>query len=951
MMYSFRNALGPCGVVVAALILAASAGCSNDDDDDDDEFSEPAPPPVLPAVVAGDDFDVLVGADPVTLNGSKSFDPAGGSLTFSWAQIGGTPVTLSSPTAASTTFAAPATPGPLTFQLTVGGAQGADADTVIVNVKSMVVTASDRWFAGYGVSGSITATLSGGTGPYTIEWLGIPPWLTATGTSSLTLNYTTPSLSDFQDFPNVAAVALMNESTQGRVQLTVRVTDGLGAIDEDLVNFSAGPSVGTMANENVALGFPAFVNGGLTTSSGPITSWTWAGTNPIGSNISYFRPTKASLNAATDQRFVYFTADTLGTYEVILTQNPGNVVKVINIIVGKYVGIGNQIGTTPDPFKGECAACHAGQYPWLADFANPWLSTKHAGVFTSLLDPADPYHAAVQAKGSWKDAFAFGSDYSIDSRTVGFTRVAGGAPDGFAQVADAEGFVLAGATWSEMIRKHPKSAARANVQCESCHGPGSEHAGDSAGIRKSYDSALCGRCHSSKMDQWDTSAHGLPPLSAAGNTSCNGCHSAQGFIVEMRAQEGANPHQVLFAVGNVNRPILPAEDRRHVTCQACHDPHKKTANRAPASNEPQLRAYGNVQFRNGAVTFAGDAAICYMCHQGRIDATSGSPDVSQRRAPHDSTAGEMLAGTNARLFSGWTYSVSPHGIPSKFLKGGQTEVRQCLSCHADAQPAPGAVGFGAVGGHTFKMKQGSGSSIATDLTHPGAATVAGTRKFTVASGATFLRSVFPGDGLAITAGTDIGTYTVVSVDGARQVTVAAGPNFGGGAVTAWSITSVLKYNTGSCTQCHATALDFQMAARADYDGDAGIESVQDETEGLRTALTTEVNAKLVALIGAGTTYTVSSGKLKYNKLGSGTTRVFPGPSVSSSDNPDIAWSALSSAEQAEWETLYAAAFNLVFVTNDNSGGIHNTGFAINLLQSSYQALTGSPIGAPFVPFP
>ena len=79
--------------------------------------------------------------------------------------------------------------------------------------------------------------------------------------------------------------------------------------------------------------------------------------------------------------------------------------------------------------------------------------------------------------------------------------------------------------------------------------------------------------------------------------------------------------------------------------------------------------------------------------------------------------------------------------------------------------------------------------------------------------------------------------------------------------------------------------------------------------------------------------------------------MFPGPSVSSSDNPDILWSALTPAEQTEWETLYAAAFNLVFVTNDNSKGIHNTGFAVNLLQSSYQALTGSPIGAPFVPFP
>ena len=249
------------------------------------------------------------------------------------------------------------------------------------------------------------------------------------------------------------------------------------------------------------------------------------------------------------------------------------------------------------------------------------------------------------------------------------------------------------------------------------------------------------------------------------------------------------------------------------------------------------------------------------------------------------------------------------------------------------------------------MKQGTGGSIAGDATHPGAFTVAGTKKFTVASGATFIRNVFPGDTLDISAGADVGSYTVTSVDGARQITVTAGASFAGGAVTTWSITSVLKYNTNACTQCHSVALDFVMAARADYDGDAAIESVQDETDGLRTALTAEINARLVTLIGAGTTYTVSSGKVKYNKLGSGTTRVFPGPSVSSSDNPDIVWTSLSPAQQTEWETLYAAAYNLVFVTNDSSEGIHNTGFAINLLQSSYQALTGTSIGAPFVPFP
>ena len=528
------------GGAALALSLAFGAGCSNDSDDDDDD-QPPPPPAVLPAAVAGDDFKVLVNAAGVVLNGSKSTDPAGGALTYSWSQTSGTPVTLSDPAVASPTFTAPAAEETLTFQLTVGGAQGSSADTVNVFVQEIVIAASDAWFVGYEKSGTITATFSGGTGPYTVEWLGVDPWLTAGGLSSATLTYTTPKFSDFQEFPDVASVALMKRTTQGRLQLKVRVTDDLGNQDEDLVNFSAGPFADTMANENVALGEPAFLNGGATTTSGAITSWTWTGTKPNGSAISFFKPDKTALSGATTQRFVYFVPDQLGDYEVILTQNPGAVVKVINIISGKYVGVGNLTGTTPDPFKGECAACHAGQYPWLASFATTWLTTGHSRMFSELLDPANPYHDALQAKGTWMDAFNFGSNYSIDSRTVGFSRINATPDDGWAQVAAAEGFVLQGATWSEMIRKHPKTAAKSNVQCESCHGPGSEHAGDSTGIRQSYDSALCGRCHSRKQDLWEMSGHGQPPISSpSGNTSCNGCHTGQGFVVEMRAQEGAD---------------------------------------------------------------------------------------------------------------------------------------------------------------------------------------------------------------------------------------------------------------------------------------------------------------------------------------------------------------------------------------------------------------------------
>jgi hypothetical protein len=95
----------------------------------------------------------------------------------------------------------------------------------------------------------------------------------------------------------------------------------------------------------------------------------------------------------------------------------------------------------------------------------------------------------------------------------------------------------------------------------------------------------------------------------------------------------------------------------------------------------------------------------------------------------------------------------------------------------------------------------------------------------------------------------------------------------------------------------------------------------------------------------------SKGKVGYKKTVGGAFRVMPGPSVTASDNPDIAWVSLTPVQQAAWTTLYQAGYNIAFVQNDKSHGIHNTGYAVNLLRSSYQAVTGAAIGSPFVPFP
>jgi len=948
--------------LVGLALLALLMGCGKSKSG----FTAPAATAQKPAAVAPADFKVLVNAAGVVLDGSKSYDPVAGAPapTYLWEQTAGTAVTLSSATAVSPTFTAPATPGDLTFRLTVTGAQGSDTATVTVSVKTFLVTAPDKWFVGYGNSGSVTPVVTGTTTAPTYLWTGLESWLTTGSLSALVLTYTAPSLPDFQNFVDRAGVLLMERSTMGRLQLKIKVTDGLVS-DEDYVNFSVGPFPDSVANENIALGEPVFLNGAATIPASPspiaATTWTWTGIKPNGSAVAFFKANKTALAAATTQRYVYFIPDLVGSYQIQVRQNdtlPEAITKVIDITCGTYVGVGNLTGAIPDPFVGECASCHAGQFGWLADFANPWKETHHARVFSELLDPVNPLFVPSQAKGNWLDAFNFGSEQSIDSRTVGWSRISTKTNGGWAEHAAAEGFAIHGASWEDLVRKHPKTAGRSNVQCESCHGPGSEHAGDSTAIRKSYDAVLCGRCHSSKLDLWETSAHShttSPAFGVSGSTSCNGCHTAQGFVVEMRAQEGADPHDVLFAVGNIARPALPVDDRRSITCQACHEPHKKTAGMPAAANgvDPQLRAYGNVRFRNDQVSFAGRAAVCYECHQSRTDTRPGSNDMNGRRAPHDSTAAEMLSATNGNEIAGWIYQSSPHADATRFVVTGQTETRRCLTCHNDVSPTKGQSGFAALGGHSFSMAQGDGTSNVNDTTFGAATPVAGTRKFMLSAApgvATFLRTVVPGDILVLTGGADAGSYVVGSVDGARQITVTTAGSFAGAAPASWSVSSVPKYNVASCTQCHTTASDFRDVARGDYDGNTLVEPIQDEIEGLRTALLAAIETQVTTLVGSTATVINDHGRIKYQITAGSLIRTFPGPSVTASDNPDISWNSLTQPEKDQWDALYQAAYNWVFVKNDGSEGIHNTGYAVNLLQSSYKAVTGTTIGSPFVPF-
>ncbi len=88
-----------------------------------------------PVADAGPDVWVMHGAQ-VTLDGTSSFDPEGGPVTFQWSQVTGSPVSLSNPAAANPVFTAPLTDDTMVFQLVVGDQVGHfSTDLVTINVN------------------------------------------------------------------------------------------------------------------------------------------------------------------------------------------------------------------------------------------------------------------------------------------------------------------------------------------------------------------------------------------------------------------------------------------------------------------------------------------------------------------------------------------------------------------------------------------------------------------------------------------------------------------------------------------------------------------------------------------------------------------------------------------------------------------------------------------------
>jgi hypothetical protein len=545
-----------------------------------------------------------------------------------------------------------------------------------------------------------------------------PPWKGFAGLAAVTL-----ALVGTVGTVNAASIALNGQVTLRPLTPTEISTNGYS-----LTNAQRSAGIGT-----VALGEPVYLDAMVTASIAAtnILSVTWSMTtnniplgsqarltnSPLGTNVPLFKTGDRVTGGAGGAPSPYlqlagrtfFRPDVVGQYTVLATitttgHNGTNTIApvttnlAITISASIYLGVNDA-----------CEACHSGGLiSYGADNIYPlWTNTLHASMFTRGINGQVSSHY---------------SQSCIQCHTLGYDTNSFTAPNlNFYAEAQALGWtfpsVLTNSNWAAV----PAALQNlANIQCENCHGAGSQHPfsngllGNTNEISVSYGAGDCSQCHDSlpteyQSAEWNNSLH----ASSARETSpaCVRCHTAPGFAGWATAggmsAQNLYPNNVISAYG-LSTNILttpPNTTYEAVTCQACHDPHN-------ASNPNQLRLGYNVTLSDGTVvTNAGAGGFCMECHNSRngsvtnmlakypLNQTNWAGGVAF--GPHDSPQGDMLEGVNAVTY-GQVIPSAPHA---------NVVADTCAGCHMQPVAATVVVNgvtnanpaFTLAGGHSTKM--------------------------------------------------------------------------------------------------------------------------------------------------------------------------------------------------------------------------------------------------------
>ena len=278
-----------------------------------------------------------------------------------------------------------------------------------------------------------------------------------------------------------------------------------------------------------------------------------------------------------------------------------------------------------------CGNCHIGQQ-------SEWENTAHAGAYETL---ENDDHA---------QAFCF-SCHTVTERGNALTGEVG---------------------WDAV-----QDVAYHDVQCESCHGPGLEHAENPdnadnvplASIKVAIDGENnCGECHSGIhhpfVEEWASSRHALPNPQPAGRAECIACHTAQGAL----ASWGVRAEYI-----EMDAPLGQHEG---IVCAVCHDPHGGQNGLEPGSGEGGPGSLVG-QLRFPIDVPSQDQNLCVKCHHKRAEPETESATI---RGPH-SPEGPLLLGEGAGWFPP---NFQPEIDRILSTHGSSANPKLCATCHVRA---------------------------------------------------------------------------------------------------------------------------------------------------------------------------------------------------------------------------------------------------------------------------
>ena len=280
--------------------------------------------------------------------------------------------------------------------------------------------------------------------------------------------------------------------------------------------------------------------------------------SPLGSNVPAYPPSDALTYQIAGRKLL--RPDIAGIYNIsatITTAGSGVATVTVMIVASTYMGVST------------CSKCHSnGPAGTTWSMENDWSTTAHSTIFTNNIN-------GVGGRTSYPSS-------CWPCHTVGYDPSATQSNGDFHQVMNQLNWVAPTVLQAGNFAAMPAALQNvANIQCENCHGAGSTHVasgGDPRLISKSVTAGVCVQCHSEaphhvKGLEWNNSAHAITTTDPAGNASCVGCHTNNGFVDRINGVPGAD--LTYDAIG----------------CQTCHEPHGETLP-APSVQQHLVRTLG-----------------------------------------------------------------------------------------------------------------------------------------------------------------------------------------------------------------------------------------------------------------------------------------------------------------------------------------------------------------------